>query len=76
MDDVGQGADRSAIARAIVGLSETLKLRTIAEGVELAEQRSTLLELGCELGQGHYFAPPMPPAGLEELLARPARAVA
>jgi diguanylate cyclase (GGDEF)-like protein len=76
VDDVGQGADRSAIARAIVGLSETLKLRTIAEGVELAEQRSTLLELGCELGQGHYFAPPMPAAGLEELLARPARAVA
>jgi diguanylate cyclase (GGDEF)-like protein/PAS domain S-box-containing protein len=76
VDDVGQGADRSAIARAIVGLSETLKLRTIAEGVELAEQRSTLLDLGCELGQGHYFAPPMPAAGLEEILARPARAVA
>jgi len=76
VDDVGQGADRSAIARAIVGLSETLKLRTIAEGVELAEQRSTLLDLGCELGQGHYFAAPMPAAGLEELLSRPARAVA
>ena len=55
VDDVGQGADRSALARAIVGLGDTLKLRTIAEGIELAEQRAALLELGCELGQGHYF---------------------
>ena len=76
VDDVGQGADSSAIARAIVGLSDTLKLRTIAEGVELAEQRVALLELGCELGQGHYFAAAMPASKMDEVLARPARAVA
>lgn len=76
VDDVGAGPDHPALARAIVGLGETLKLRTIAEGVELAEQRAALLELGCELGQGHYFAPALPPEGWEALLAAPTRAVA
>jgi len=76
VDDVGAGPERSAIARAIVGLSDTLKLRTVAEGVELAEQREALLALGCELGQGHLFAPALPAAVLRELLASPTRAVA
>jgi EAL domain-containing protein (putative c-di-GMP-specific phosphodiesterase class I) len=72
VDDVGGGPERSAIARAIVGLSDTLKLRTIAEGVELAEQRAALVDLRCELGQGHLFAPAMPAAALREFLATPA----
>ena len=76
VDDVGAGLDRPALARAIVGLGETLKLRTIAEGVELAEQRAALLELGCELGQGHYFAPALPIEALDAMLAAPGRAVA
>ncbi|HKH84187.1 MAG TPA: EAL domain-containing protein, partial [Gemmatimonadales bacterium] len=69
VEEVGQGADRSALARAIVGLGETLKLETIAEGIERAEQRAALIQLGCTLGQGHHFWPAMSPTGIEELLA-------
>ena len=69
VDEVGQGADRSALARAIVGLGDTLKLQTIAEGIERAEQRAALIELGCTLGQGYHFWPALPAAGIEELLA-------
>jgi diguanylate cyclase (GGDEF)-like protein/PAS domain S-box-containing protein len=69
VDEVGQGADRSALARAIVGLGDTLKLQTIAEGIERAEQRAALIELGCTLGQGFHFWPALPAAGIEELLA-------
>ncbi len=76
VDDVSGGLDRSALARAIVGLGDTLKLRTIAEGVELAEQRAALVELGCELGQGYYFAPAMPAEALDTLLRTRGRAVA
>jgi EAL domain-containing protein (putative c-di-GMP-specific phosphodiesterase class I) len=76
VDDVAGGPEHTALARAIIGLGETLKLRTIAEGVELAEQRAALVELGCELGQGHYFAPALPAEALHALLAAPARAVA
>jgi len=69
VEEVGQGADRSALARAIIGLGDTLRLRTIAEGIERAEQRSALLELGCPLGQGHHFWPAITAAAVEELLA-------
>jgi EAL domain-containing protein (putative c-di-GMP-specific phosphodiesterase class I) len=69
VEEVGQGADRSALARAIVGLGDTLKLQTIAEGIERAEQRAALIELGCTLGQGHHFWPALSPAAIEELLS-------
>jgi diguanylate cyclase (GGDEF)-like protein/PAS domain S-box-containing protein len=69
VEDVGQGADRSALARAIVGLGDTLKLQTIAEGIERAEQRSALLGLGCTLGQGHHFWPALSSAAIDEILS-------
>jgi diguanylate cyclase (GGDEF)-like protein/PAS domain S-box-containing protein len=69
VDDVGSGTEKSALARAIVGLGETLKLRTIAEGIERGDQRAALLELGCDLGQGHYFSRALPPDGIARLLA-------
>jgi diguanylate cyclase (GGDEF)-like protein/PAS domain S-box-containing protein len=69
VEDVGQGADRSALARAIVGLGDTLKLQTIAEGIERAEQHAALMELGCILGQGHHFWPALSASAIEELLS-------
>jgi diguanylate cyclase (GGDEF)-like protein/PAS domain S-box-containing protein len=69
VEEVGLGADRSALARAIIGLGDTLRLETIAEGIEMAEQRAALIGLGCRLGQGHLFAPAMPAQGVDRLLA-------
>jgi diguanylate cyclase (GGDEF)-like protein/PAS domain S-box-containing protein len=69
VEEVGQGADRSALARAIVGLGDTLKLQTIAEGIERAEQQAALIALGCTLGQGHHFWPALSAAAIEELLS-------
>ncbi len=69
VEEVGQGADRSALARAIVGLGDTLKLQTIAEGIERAEQQAALLGLGCTLGQGHHFWPALSVPAIDELLA-------
>ena len=69
VEEVGQGADRSALARAIIGLGDTLKLQTIAEGIERAEQRAALIELGCTLGQGHHFWPALSAAAIDELLS-------
>jgi diguanylate cyclase (GGDEF)-like protein/PAS domain S-box-containing protein len=73
VEEVGQGADRSALARAIVGLGDTLKLQTIAEGIERAEQRAALIELGCALGQGHHFWPALSADAIEELLTNDRR---
>jgi diguanylate cyclase (GGDEF)-like protein/PAS domain S-box-containing protein len=68
VEEVGMGADRSALARAIVGLGDTLRLQTVAEGIERTEQVAALLELGCPMGQGHFFARALPPEGIERLL--------
>uniref|UniRef100_UPI00286A5967 EAL domain-containing protein n=1 Tax=Gemmatimonas sp. TaxID=1962908 RepID=UPI00286A5967 len=38
---------------------ETLRMNTVAEGIETEAQRGHLLTLGCELGQGYLFAPPL-----------------
>ncbi|RUO40898.1 hypothetical protein CWE22_01495 [Pseudidiomarina aestuarii] len=49
-----------AITRGIIAMAKQLGITTVAEGIENAEQQQTLLELGAELGQGYYFARPMP----------------
>jgi len=60
IEDIETGRDHAALASAIVGLTRTLHLNAVAEGVENARQVEALIELGCEFGQGHHFAPAMP----------------
>ncbi|HUQ14825.1 MAG TPA: EAL domain-containing protein [Gemmatimonadales bacterium] len=69
VEEVALGAERAALARAIIGLSDTLRLQTVAEGIEMAEQRAALIELGCPLGQGHHFSRAVPAEAIERMLA-------
>jgi diguanylate cyclase (GGDEF)-like protein/PAS domain S-box-containing protein len=48
------------IVAAVVGLGQSLGLRTIAEGIENEEQAEMLLWLGCERGQGFLYGHPLP----------------
>jgi EAL domain-containing protein (putative c-di-GMP-specific phosphodiesterase class I) len=52
----------------IIMLSQKPKFKVIAEGVESTRQREQLLELGCELGQGNLFSPPVDAKTAEQLL--------
>ncbi|SDW98835.1 putative bifunctional diguanylate cyclase/phosphodiesterase [Marinobacter mobilis] len=54
------GLSEPAIAKAVVTLSDSLSLDSVAEGVETEEQRSLLREMGCRFGQGYLVAPPKP----------------
>jgi predicted signal transduction protein with EAL and GGDEF domain len=63
------GTDSVALVRSIVSLSSTLRLDTIAEGIETSEQRQVLRGLGTRHGQGYLFARPMGPGELGDLLA-------
>ncbi|HEX7871437.1 MAG TPA: bifunctional diguanylate cyclase/phosphodiesterase [Sphingobium sp.] len=51
--------DKKAIVRAILSLAGALGMRTVAEGIETAEVGQALAELGCDRGQGYYYARPM-----------------
>ncbi len=65
-----------AVARAIVALASSLKLRTVAEGVETEAQLALLSSLGCDEVQGYYFSRPVAPAALVRLLEQQAREAA
>ncbi len=66
----GPDARNQVIAESIIALSNLLELEAIAEGVETLQQLQWLKELGCELGQGFLFSPPVPAAQATELLQR------
>jgi EAL domain-containing protein (putative c-di-GMP-specific phosphodiesterase class I) len=59
---------KSALTATIIKLAEDLDLRPVAEGIERADQLEKLLDLHCDLGQGFYFARPLPLDGIDELL--------
>ncbi|MEJ7585636.1 MAG: EAL domain-containing protein, partial [Acidimicrobiales bacterium] len=56
--EMGQDPASAAIAAAVVDLAHTLRLSVVAEGVENADQRRRIADLGCDLSQGYFFARP------------------
>jgi diguanylate cyclase (GGDEF)-like protein/PAS domain S-box-containing protein len=63
----------AAIIMAIMALASNLGLEVTAEGIETEEQMEFLRGLGCELGQGYLFSPPLDPEAAEALLKRDPR---
>jgi len=70
VDGLGTDAEDTAIVTAVVSLAHALDLRVVAEGVETSEQLANLRTLGCDVGQGTYFSPPLPADELAEFLRR------
>jgi len=66
--DITVGPKETAITKAIITLSHNLELNIIAEGVETEEQKSLLLELGCQQMQGYLFSQPLPAEAMREYL--------
>ena len=52
----------------VIAMAQQLGIRTVAEGVESAEQVEFLKAKGCNLVQGYVFARPMPEADFDALL--------
>ncbi len=61
------------IVKTIISLAQSLDKPVVAEGVETEEQLAALRRLGCEFGQGYYFAKPLSAAAAGELIATPRR---
>ena len=68
-------ADDASIVASIINLAGALGLRVVAEGVEDEPTWRMLVEAGCEVAQGYFYARPMPGDELLSWLAhyRPIR---
>ena len=71
IDRVASDAQGASVTEAIIAMSHTMNLSTVAEGVEVAEQAAWLRQVRCPIGQGYYWSRPVDEDGVHDLLARP-----
>ncbi len=67
---LGEKATDTTLVRMIIDVCHTLGVEVLAEGVETSEQAALLRDMGCDLGQGYYFAGPLPGEELAEQLPK------
>lgn len=70
IEKISNNGEGNAVARAIIMMGDSLKLKTIAEGIEHPDQIDALKKLGCEAGQGFHFAHPLTDRAMQELLEK------
>jgi len=56
---IPEDKENAAIVKATIALAKSLHLHIIAEGVEAEDQKEFLINNGCIIMQGYYFARPM-----------------
>jgi diguanylate cyclase (GGDEF)-like protein len=69
--DLPHDVEDAAICEAIIGLTRSLRIHAVAEGVETAAQVALLKRLGCGYGQGFHFSKPLPVEQMTSFLAQP-----
>jgi diguanylate cyclase (GGDEF)-like protein/PAS domain S-box-containing protein len=57
--DIITDTDTAAIVTAIIAMAHSLRLKVVAEGVELTEQAAFLRRCGCDQMQGFLIQPPL-----------------
>ena len=68
VDGVANEPTASALVDAMIQIGKTLRLETVAEGVERTEQADCLRMLKCDIGQGYLFSRPLPSDAITTLL--------
>jgi len=65
--DIPADPDSATIARAVISLGHSLKLKVIAEGVEIPQQLQFLEAAGCDEIQGYLVSKPLPQGEVTEI---------
>ena len=68
IEDIPHDPDHRAVVRAVIALSHSLQLRTIAEGVETNDQLAFLRKNHCDEVQGYLLKEPLPQERFRELM--------
>jgi diguanylate cyclase (GGDEF)-like protein/PAS domain S-box-containing protein len=68
VNGIGQNQEDTAIVRAILSLAKSLNLSVTGEGIETADQADLLNTMGCDHGQGYFFARPLVADGVTAML--------
>ena len=66
--DIDTDPDDEAIVKAVISMAKTLRLHTLAEGVETENELQLLRRNDCDDVQGYYFSRPLPTDDLEKWL--------
>ena len=61
--------ENATIAKAIVSLAQSFGLKTIAEGIELENQKTIMKAIGCDFIQGYLLGKPIPAKEVTQLLS-------
>ncbi|HWS14078.1 MAG TPA: EAL domain-containing protein [Rhodocyclaceae bacterium] len=76
VSDIGRNSDSEAIVEAIISMAHSLRLDTVAEGVETSEQLAFLRGRQCRHMQGYLFSRPLEPPALLKILTSDTRLAA
>jgi len=71
--DLLEDKNSHMIVKAVIDLAHALGLIVHAEGIETAEQRESLIQMGCDRLQGYWFSRPMDLDSLKNWLAKAER---
>ncbi|WP_375478415.1 putative bifunctional diguanylate cyclase/phosphodiesterase [uncultured Jatrophihabitans sp.] len=70
VDRVADNSGDAALTHAIIAMSRSMNLVTVAEGVEHPRQARWLSRAECTFGQGHLWAKPLPAAEARNFVSR------
>ena len=68
VSELASSATSEALVRTVIELAQSLKMVTVAEGVEHHSQWTALSNLACSLGQGYFFSRPLEVEAMTQLL--------
>jgi len=68
ISDITESQSHISLVRAIIAMAHGLHLKTVAEGVETAEQGELLEELNCDMVQGFYYCKAVSPDVIRKIL--------
>ena len=65
---MAHSAAKRVIVESVVKLGAALDIQVVAEGIETEAERTIVQALGCSVGQGYLFAPPVVESQFEQWL--------